>query len=105
MIPFPLRVVCDRVLPCCASQDPFIVYTSNIWAILNLRSLFTLLANAVEDLKYVRPAVAIVLAFVGAKLGGEYFGYDISTTLSLSVISTILGSGVGLSMYARQEER
>ena len=85
------------------SQDPFIVYTSNIWAILNLRSLFTLLSSAVEDLVYVRPAVAVVLAFVGAKLAGETFGYDVSTGLSLGIITGVLGAGVGLSLRQRRE--
>lgn len=86
-------------------QDPFIVYTSNIWAILNLRSLYTLLSSAVEDLVYVRPAVAIVLGFVGAKLGGEFFGYNVSTELSLGVILAFLGGGIGLSLIQRTEER
>lgn len=84
-------------MPC---QDPFIVYTSNIWAILNLRSLFTLLSSAVEDLVYLRPAVAIVLGFVGVKLAGEFFGFDVSTELSLGVITGLLGAGVGLSLIA-----
>lgn len=84
------------------AQDPFIVYTSNIWAILNLRSVFTLLSSAVEDLVYVRPAVAIVLGFVGAKLGGEFFGYDVSTGLSLAVIMGLLGTGIGFSLIERQ---
>jgi TerC family integral membrane protein len=84
------------------TKDPFIVYTSNIFAIVNLRSLFTVLANAVDDLPYLRPAVAIVLGFVGAKLGAEYFGYDISTGLSLGVITGLLSGGVGLSLYEKR---
>ncbi|CAM9965524.1 unnamed protein product, partial [Sphacelaria rigidula] len=86
------------------TKDPFIVYTSNMWAILNLRSLFTLLANAVEDLAYLRPAVAVVLAFVGAKLGGEFFSFDISTELSLGIITAILGSGIGLSLMSSRNK-
>eukprot|EP00611_Tribonema_gayanum_P004853 TRINITY_DN14088_c0_g1_i1.p1 TRINITY_DN14088_c0_g1~~TRINITY_DN14088_c0_g1_i1.p1 ORF type:complete len:366 (+),score=122.88 TRINITY_DN14088_c0_g1_i1:51-1100(+) len=69
------------------TRDPFLVYTSNIFAILNLRSLYTVLSNAVGDLEYLRPAVAGVLAFVGAKLAAEYFGYEVDTLLSLGVIS------------------
>lgn len=53
---------------------------------------------------YLRPAVAIVLGFVGAKLGGEFFGYDVSTELSLGVITSLLGGGIGLSLIERQEE-
>lgn len=73
-----------------------------MWAILNLRSLFTLLSSAVEDLAYLRPAVAIVLGFVGAKLAGEFFGYDVSNELSLGVITGLLGGGVGLSLMERK---
>ncbi|CAM9743269.1 unnamed protein product [Ectocarpus sp. 13 AM-2016] len=80
------------------TKDPFIVYTSNIWAILNLRSLFTLLASAVEDLVYLRPAVAAVLGFVGCKIGGEFFGYDVSTELSLGIITGVLAAGVAASL-------
>ncbi|CBJ26580.1 conserved unknown protein [Ectocarpus siliculosus] len=80
------------------TKDPFIVYTSNIWAILNLRSLFTLLASAVEDLVYLRPAVAVVLGFVGCKIGGDFFGYDVSTELSLGIITGVLAAGVAASL-------
>jgi TerC family integral membrane protein len=86
------------------TTDPFIVYTSNIFAILNLRALFTVLSTAMGNLPYLRPAVAAVLGFVGAKLGAEYFGYDLSPALSLLVIGSLLGSGVGLSLVARGEE-
>ncbi|CAM9523148.1 unnamed protein product [Discosporangium mesarthrocarpum] len=87
------------------SKDPFIVYTSNIWAILNLRSLFTLLSSAMEDLPFLRPAVAIVLGFVGAKLGAEFFGFDVSTVTSLGVICALLAGGIGLSLVDRQQRR
>lgn len=83
-------------------QDPFIVYTSNMWAILNLRSLFTILSSAVEDLVYLRPAVAVVLAFVGGKLGGEFFGYNVSIEESLAVITGLLGAGIGFSLLERR---
>ncbi|CAN0455962.1 unnamed protein product [Laminaria digitata] len=86
------------------TKDPFIVYTSNIWAILNLRSLFTILSSAVEDLVYLRPAVAVVLGFVGGKLGAEFFGYDVSIETSLGVITGLLGAGVGFSLLERQDK-
>ena len=50
------------------SQDLLVVYSSNIFAILGLRSLYTLVAKAVQDLPYLRPAVALVLAFIGLKV-------------------------------------
>lgn len=46
--------------------------------------------------------MALVLGFVGAKLGGEFFGYDISTELSLGVITGLLSAGVGLSVIKRE---
>ena len=81
------------------TKDPFIVYTSNIFAILGLRSLYTVLANAVEDLVYLKPAVASILGLVGLKLGVEYFGIEIPNLLSLAVIISLLGTGVGASIY------
>jgi TerC family integral membrane protein len=51
------------------TQDPFIVFTSNIFAILGLRSLYFLLASFVERFVYLKPSLAFVLVFVGAKMG------------------------------------
>jgi tellurite resistance protein TerC len=50
------------------TEDPFIVYTSNVFAILGLRSLYFVLAGAVEKFYYLKPALAVVLTFVGAKM-------------------------------------
>lgn len=60
-----------------------------------------MLANAVVDLPYLKPAVALILGLVGAKLGAEYFGYEVSNALSLAVITSLLGAGVGASLYYR----
>lgn len=86
------------------TKDPFIVYTSNIFAILGLRSLYTVLANAVVDLPYLKPAVALILGLVGMKLGGEYFGFEVSNVVSLGVIASVLGSGVWASLYYKPKE-
>lgn len=80
------------------THDPFIVYSSNIAAILGLRALYSVLARAVGDLPYLKPAVALVLGFVGCKMIGDYFGFEISTEASLAVIASILGSGVAISI-------
>ena len=56
------------------SDDPFVVYTSNIAAVVGLRSLYQLLSVAVSDLIYLEKAVALVLGFVGLKLGLEVGG-------------------------------
>jgi len=85
------------------TSDPFVVYTSNIAAVVGLRSLYQLLSIAVSDLVYLEKAVAIVLGFVGLKLGAEVLGVEVSSALSLGVIVATLGGGVGLSLLASEE--
>mmetsp|Transcript_40660 Transcript_40660/g.49317 ORF Transcript_40660/g.49317 Transcript_40660/m.49317 type:complete len:405 (-) Transcript_40660:522-1736(-) len=80
------------------TQDPFIVYTSNMFAIFGLRSLYYFVSSAVEDLVYLQPAVALVLGFVGTKMVGEYCGLEVSTEASLAVVATLLAGGIGLSL-------
>uniref|UniRef100_A0A7S0DZJ5 EF-hand domain-containing protein n=1 Tax=Phaeocystis antarctica TaxID=33657 RepID=A0A7S0DZJ5_9EUKA len=87
------------------TSDPFVVYTSNIAAVVGLRSLYQLLSIAVSDLVYLEKAVAIVLGFVGVKLGAEVLGVEVSSALSLGVIVTTLGGGVGLSLLASDEAK
>lgn len=84
------------------SHDSFIVYTSNIFAILGLRSLYTILAKAVSDLPYLKPAVALVLGFVGGKMIGEYFNTKISIGFSLSVVVFLIAGGVVLSFISKR---
>ena len=50
------------------TQDPFLIYTSNIFAMLGLRSLYILLGGAISRLRYLRFGLAFILAFVGVKL-------------------------------------
>lgn len=87
------------------TSDPFVVYTSNIAAVVGLRSLYQLLSIAVSDLVYLEKAVAIVLGFVGVKLAAEVFGVEVSSALSLGVIVATLVGGVGLSLLASAEEK
>ncbi len=81
------------------SKDPLIVYASNIFAILALRSLYTVVAKAVENFHYLKPAVALVLGFVGSKMIGEYFHFEIGTGASLAIITSLLGGGIGASIF------
>jgi len=87
------------------SSDPFVVYSSNVAAVIGLRSLYQLLAIAVSDLVYLEKAVAIVLGFVGLKLGAEVVGFEVSSALSLGFILSTLGGGVVLSQFASEEQR
>jgi predicted tellurium resistance membrane protein TerC len=85
------------------SQNPLVVFSSNIFAIMGLRSLYTILSKAATDLKYLEPAVALVLGFIGGKMIAEYFNYIIPTEFALAVVATLLGSGVGLSVWDKQK--
>jgi tellurite resistance protein TerC len=69
--------------------DPFIVYTSNVFAILGLRALFFLLAGVMEMFHYLRVGLSFVLCFVGAKMLVADF-YKIPIGLSLAVVAGIL---------------
>ena len=82
------------------TTDPFLVFTSNIFAILGLRSLFFLLAGMANRFVYLKPALGIVLAFVGAKLLLHDF-VKVPSLLSLAVIVVVIGAGVLVSLGRR----
>ena len=79
------------------TTDPFIVYTSNVCAVLGLRSLYFLLAGAVKHLVYLHTGLACVLIFIGGKMVGEHF-LPIPTELSLMIVGVILGVAVIASL-------
>src|SRR5512137_1194360 len=79
------------------TSDPFIVFTSNIFAILGLRSLYFLLASFVEKFTYLKPSLAFVLMFVGAKMALMDV-YKIHAAASLAVVVAILTVGVVASI-------
>jgi len=83
------------------TENPLVVFTSNMWAILGLRSLYTILSKAAQDLEFLEPAVAVVLGFIGSKMVAEYFGYAIPTEYALGVVATFLSFGVGASVWKR----
>ena len=86
------------------TTDPFIVYTSNLFAIMSLRQLYGLISKAVGELKYLQTAVALVLGFIGVKMCVEFAGVDIPTEASLAVVATMLGGGVGASVLLPNDE-
>jgi tellurite resistance protein TerC len=79
------------------TRDPFLIYTSNVFAILGLRSLFFLLAGVIAKFHYLRFGLAAVLAFVGVKMlvSGVF---PIPVAVSLGVIATLLGASVVASV-------
>ena len=80
------------------TEDVFLVYTSNIFAILGLRALYFLLAAIVNKFTYLKPALAIILIFIGCKIFFPYFGFEIAAWQSLSVTFALLFGGMILSV-------
>lgn len=85
------------------TRDPFIVYTSNVCAILGLRSLYFLLAGVVHRFVYLKPGLAIILAFIGAKMLLADV-YHVPTLVSLGVVGSILAGSIGLSLLATRRD-
>jgi tellurite resistance protein TerC len=85
------------------TSDPFIVYTSNIFAILGLRSLYFLLAGAIGTFHYLKVGLALVLAFVGVKML-LLDVYKIPIEISLLVIIPLLGGAVLASLLWPQAQ-
>jgi tellurite resistance protein TerC len=81
------------------TTDPFIVFTSNVMAILGLRSLYFLLAHVVDRFIYLKTGLSVILTFIGVKLL-LIDVYKIPTTVSLSVIVTVLVVSVLASLWA-----
>lgn len=85
------------------THDPFIVYTSNVFAILGLRSLYFALAGMMGIFRYLRFGLAAVLSFVGIKLCISGF-YKIPTLTSLAVIAFCLGAAIICSVIIAKKE-
>jgi tellurite resistance protein TerC len=85
------------------TRDPFIVFTSNIFAILGLRALYFLLAGVIPKFRYLRVGLAVVLVFVGIKMVIEGF-YEIPIVLSLLVILVVLSASILLSWILPEEQ-
>lgn len=85
------------------TTDPFIVFTSNIFAILGLRNLYFFLSNMLDRFHYVKYALIGVLLFVGVKMLLVNV-YHISTAVSLGVILLFLTAGIGISLLTSKSE-
>jgi tellurite resistance protein TerC len=86
------------------TQDRLIIYTSNIFAVLGLRSLFFLLRGAVDKFRYLQKGIATVLVFVGLKMMSELVHFKISIAISLIVIVVCIGSSILLSMVVAKKQ-
>jgi tellurite resistance protein TerC len=80
------------------TKDPFIVYTSNVFAILGLRSLYFALAGVMDKFHYLKVGLGVILSFVGVKMMLAHTAYKIDTLLSLGVVILILAVSVVASL-------
>jgi len=85
------------------SEDVFIMVTSNIFAILGLRSLYFVLAGAMDKFKYLKIALAILLIVIGAKMIAHNH-LHVPHAVSLALIAGIIGAGVAASILANRRE-
>jgi tellurite resistance protein TerC len=85
------------------TRDPFLVYSSNVFAILGLRALFFVLAGMMDKFVYLKPGVALILIFVGLKMTLSPWVH-LSTALSLSVVVLTLTTAVLLSLWRSARE-
>jgi tellurite resistance protein TerC len=81
------------------TKDPFLVYTSNVFAILGLRSLYFALAGIMHRFVYLKPGLALVLTFVGIKMMLGHTPWKIDTLVALGVVASILTGAVVLSLW------
>jgi tellurite resistance protein TerC len=94
------------------TQEPFIVFTSNVFAILGLRSLYFVLAGAIGYFRYLKYGLSLVLVFIGVKMlidphgrDPEWWQFKIPTGASLSIVAGIILLSVAVSILAAQRER
>lgn len=85
------------------TKNPYIVWTSNVFAILGLRSLYFALAGIMDRFVYLKYGLAAVLVFVGVKMCASGL-YHMPAWLSLGVIATLLGASIATSFTASREE-
>lgn len=80
------------------TTNPFLVFTSNVFAILCLRSLYFLLAAVIGKFQYLKTGLAIVLVFIGGKMLATIFGVHVPTGVSLGVVAVVLVGSVVISL-------
>lgn len=86
------------------SKHTFIIYTSNIFAILGLRSLYFAIAGMMGYFRYLKIGLAFVLTFVGLKMLTSYFHFEIPIVTSLGIIITILLVSILASVYIKSDQ-
>lgn len=83
------------------TDDIFIVYTSNIFALLGLRALYFLLEAAVHKFYYLKPALSIILVFIGIKIFMPYIGWHVTPAQSLCITFGVIFTGIFASLMRK----
>jgi tellurite resistance protein TerC len=78
--------------------DPFLVFSSNVFAILGLRSMYFLLAGVIEKFHYLKLGLSVVLTFVGVKMLITFFHIEVPIGASLGIVATVLATSVIVSI-------
>jgi tellurite resistance protein TerC len=87
------------------TRDKLVIYTSNIFAVLGLRSLFFLLRGAVDQFSHLQQGIAVVLVFVGLKMLVEFFDVVIPVYVSLLVILLCIAGGIFYSLWVNKRNK
>ena len=98
-IPTVVTLVKDSAHASFSSSDILVIYSSNIFAILGLRSLFFLLKGAADKFRFLQKGIAFILIFIGLKMLVEYFHITIPITISLGVIILCVAISILASIY------
>jgi tellurite resistance protein TerC len=85
------------------TRDPFIVYASNVFAILGLRSLYFVLAGVMDRFQYLKVGLGVVLSFVGVKMILSHTSWAIPTHFSLGIIIAVLAASILWSVLKRKK--
>lgn len=102
-IPTVVSLVKEKADQPFTSDDVMVIYSSNIFAVLGLRSLFFLLRGAVDKFDYLQQGIAVVLVFIGVKMLIEFFDVHISIYISLLVIVFCLLSAILFSIFKNKK--
>ncbi len=86
------------------TTDVYVIYTSNIFAILGLRALYFLLAAIISKFAYLKPAISIILIFIGCKIFLPHFGIVVQEWQSLAVTLGLLTGGILVSIFKQPKK-
>ena len=86
------------------SQDPFIIYTSNIFAVMGLRAMFFLLSGIINKFRFLKQGISFILVFIGVKMLLEIFEYKLPTIFALYIILAMLLSSILMSVLVPERK-